>query len=277
MNWPLGWNARTTSSRPRPLPRLAFRSNVQHLRGIAFDLFNTLVVCDYARLPQVVLRGRAQPSTLPHVQEELAVAGHEVELERLGAVVRAISIEQEAEKRRTGREFPSSYRWTAVLAELDITPTEALVEAVVQQHMTTMCGAWDMTEADRTALQRLGDRYPLALLSNFDHGPSARALLARLDLTSSFAYVGISDELGWRKPEPRVFADVLAALELEPAHCLYVGDSPEFDLAGAEAAGMPSAWINRKDAVLPEAFAPPAFCAASVAELEPQLTRPMGD
>lgn len=240
-------------------------------RAIAFDLFNTLITCDVARLPRATIGGRERASTLPEVRRVLTAAGHAVALDQLGEVAGRVSAEQEAEKVRTGREFPASYRWTAILAELDIPPAQALVEAVVRRHMASLCAAWDISAEDRAGLVRLADSFTLALVSNFDHGPSARDLLDRLGLSPLFAYIGISEELGWRKPEVRVFRSMLEALQVQAAACLYVGDSLHFDVAGAHAAGMRAAWIVPEDASLAREDEPPAYRATSVAALAPQL------
>ncbi len=246
------------------------------IRAIGFDLFNTLITCDLSLLPSAVINGREQPSTLPHLQEVLEHAGHTVDLDRLDEVKTRISTEQDAEKHRTGREIPSAHRWAAVLTALEIPPTEALVTRVVEAHMRTLCGAWNIAEAEREALHRMRERYPIALLSNFDHGPSARALLDRLELTSLFGYVGISDDLGWRKPEAQLFDGVLKALAVEADACLFVGDSVEHDIAGAQSVGMPSVWLQRSNAPYPADAAPPTFQAANLVELEAHLAGAVG-
>lgn len=246
-------------------------------RAIVFDLFDTLIRFDYSRLPRVELGGKLRPSTLGEVVDILRAAGESVELDRLARVTMRISAEQEAEKQSTGREFPAAHRWTAVLAELEIDPQPALVEAIVQRHMDLLCGATVLDPADAAALGRLGERFPLGLLSNFDHAPSVRSLLDRLELTPAFQHVAISDELGWRKPELRVFTGVADALGVPVDACLFVGDNVEMDVMGAHAAGMQAAWLTKPDSTFPPDAQPPALRAVSVAELEQQLAAHAAD
>lgn len=52
-----------------------------------------------------------------------------------------------------------------------------------------------------------------------------------------------------------------------------MGDRAEIDVLGARAVGMPSAWINRDAAALPEGMAPPEFEIRDLAELEGILRR----
>jgi putative hydrolase of the HAD superfamily len=47
-----------------------------------------------------------------------------------------------------------------------------------------------------------------------------------------------SHVVGVEKPDPRIFGYALDALQVEPARCVYVGDTVRFDVAGARAAGL---------------------------------------
>lgn len=84
----------------------------------------------------------------------------------------------------------------------------------------------------------------LALISN--GGPSQRRKLERAQLrVDRFATIVISSEVGVAKPDPRIFAIALERLGLAEHEVLMVGDSPEYDIAGARAAGIASCWIAR--------------------------------
>ena len=63
-------------------------------------------------------------------------------------------------------------------------------------------------------LRELREIYPLGLLSNFTHAPAARGLMDHLGLTSFFDVVLISGELGYRKPHPHVFRQLIEALDV---------------------------------------------------------------
>jgi putative hydrolase of the HAD superfamily len=47
-----------------------------------------------------------------------------------------------------------------------------------------------------------------------------------------------SCEVGWRKPDPRMYRAVLQGLGLDPAACIYVGDGGSSELTGAAAVGL---------------------------------------
>jgi putative hydrolase of the HAD superfamily len=66
-----------------------------------------------------------------------------------------------------------------------------------------------------------------------------------LGLAEHFKTIVVSCEIGAPKPSPLIFREATRRLCLPPAAILHVGDSPEADLAGAEAAGMKAVLLQR--------------------------------
>jgi len=64
--------------------------------------------------------------------------------------------------------------------------------------------------------------------------------LIRLDVLGRFDPEAIffSDQLGVSKPNPKIFTKACAALDVDPARVLYVGDRDTHDVAPAAAAGL---------------------------------------
>ncbi len=54
-----------------------------------------------------------------------------------------------------------------------------------------------------------------------------------------------SAEVGIAKPDTRIFAAALAAVDVSPAAALHVGDDPRRDLRGAESAGITAVLLDR--------------------------------
>jgi putative hydrolase of the HAD superfamily len=52
-----------------------------------------------------------------------------------------------------------------------------------------------------------------------------------------------SSEIGWMKPAPGAFRAAAAALDVDPAEAVFVGDRPFEDIAGAARVGMRTAWV----------------------------------
>lgn len=75
---------------------------------------------------------------------------------------------------------------------------------------------------------------------------SQRTKAERLGLLALVDGFWVSDEMGYRKPDPRAFAPALAASDCAPEQCLYVGDALATDIAGANAAGLHSVLLRRE-------------------------------
>jgi len=66
----------------------------------------------------------------------------------------------------------------------------------------------------------------------------------------------ISEEAGVRKPNPRIFAIAAERVRMRLAGAWLIGDSPEADIGGADAVGLPSVWLHRGRSWLERRFAP---------------------
>jgi len=76
----------------------------------------------------------------------------------------------------------------------------------------------------------------------------------------------VSEAEGLRKPDPRIFMRAADALGLVPAQCLFVGDNPEADIAGAHAAGMAAVWYKGAMA-WPDGLAAPERTITALSEV----------
>ncbi len=110
------------------------------------------------------------------------------------------------------------------------------------------------------ALERLAARYPLVSLSN------GNADLRRIGLDRFFRFSVSARDCGVGKPAPAIFHAACAGLNLPTHAVLHVGDDAELDVAGAHAAGLRSAWINRNGSAWSGA-APPHISVRSLHEL----------
>lgn len=94
------------------------------------------------------------------------------------------------------------------------------------------------------ALAALALHIPLALITN---GPSdiQRMKVRILGLEPYFRSILVSGELEFEKPDARIFQKALGLMGADPAATAHVGDSLEYDVAGANGAGLVSVWVNR--------------------------------
>jgi HAD superfamily hydrolase (TIGR01549 family) len=119
-------------------------------------------------------------------------------------------------------------------------------------------------------LDALRPRFRLGLITN---GPirTQRPKIERFRLEERLDVLLVSEEVGVAKPDPAIFLLALERLGVSSAEALFVGDSPEYDLRGAAAAGMPFIWMNPHGEQLPDDIPPPLATIERLAELLPLL------
>ena len=66
----------------------------------------------------------------------------------------------------------------------------------------------------------------------------------------------ISEQAGVSKPNPRIFALAAQRVRMRLGGAWVVGDSPEADIGGAAAMGLPSVWLHRGRDWMDNRFAP---------------------
>ncbi len=91
------------------------------------------------------------------------------------------------------------------------------------------------------AFKSLSGKFKLGLLTN---GPSnlQRRKIEVLGIEDWFDAIIVSGEHNLAKPDPRIFYITLDRLNCGPEETIYVGNSLEYDVLGANNAGIPVAW-----------------------------------
>ncbi len=118
--------------------------------------------------------------------------------------------------------------------------------AAESQAFGASVGDWPAFGDTVAALQYLKQHYKLVILSNVDRASFA-ATLPRLGVT--FDAVFTAEDIGSYKPDPRNFAylvEHLATMGLARGDILHTAQSLFHDHAPANAAGLASAWIDRR-------------------------------
>ena len=124
--------------------------------------------------------------------------------------------------------------YSHLLSELGV-HDDALRDTLV--NATRVSANWcDIRPGTRETLQRLGRRYPLAVISNAD-GKIAD-VLNRCGIADCFQQIIDSGLIGYEKPHPAIFEAALHSMNVSPEQSLYVGDVFSVDYAGATRAGM---------------------------------------
>jgi len=246
-------------------------------RAVLFDLFDTLVMFHRDRLPEIQVNGRTIRSTAGHLHAAFRPFAPGVELP---VFVDALFWSwQEAERIRgeDHREVGAPERFGLLFQRLGLEPEAVPPEArdlLLATHMRELSRVVECPPHHRPLLADLRETYRLGVVSNFDYAPTCRAILEREGIAPLFETVVVSDEVGWRKPKSLIFETALERLGVRPAEALFVGDRADIDVIGARGVGMPSVWINREAAGLPEHIPPPDFEIRDLKELRAILSIP---
>ncbi len=84
----------------------------------------------------------------------------------------------------------------------------------------------------------------------------------------------ISEGVGLRKPDPKIFRLAAERVNQSLAGAWMIGDSPEHDIAGAREAGIGSVWLRRGRQWEHETFAPDYIADNFLAALDSVLSHP---
>jgi FMN phosphatase YigB (HAD superfamily) len=193
-------------------------------RLVLFDLDDTL--CDYAGARAVRLR-------TAFGQALATVGGAGVDLDRL--IAESIAIHPHGVD-----HFPS------LLARYGVACAETVTATQTWYRINRFYGLRLFPDALQTlGLARSGPLgRKVGLVTN---GPAdvQRAKIELFGLAPFVDFTLVSGEFGAAKPDAAIFAEAMRLGGAIADETLFVGDSPEFDIAGARACGMTTVWVNR--------------------------------
>ena len=201
--------------------------NLASFDALSFDCYGTLI--DWEAGIATVLRGWADAHGVALGNEELLIgfSAHEAQAEV---------------------DHPSAL-YPEVLAR-SLYGLGAQLDVAVSAEEATAFGAsvpdWPAFPDSAEALARLAARYDLIILSNVDRTSFAGSN-RRLGVT--FTSIITAQDVGSYKPSPRNFAALAAERErlgIPEGRLLHVAQSLFHDHVPAKAAGLPTAWINRR-------------------------------
>jgi FMN phosphatase YigB (HAD superfamily) len=244
--------------------------------AILFDMFDTLVRFDRNRLPAVQIAGREVRSSVPQLHRIAATVLPGVGLETFYDAFLWSYQEADRFRAESHEEVPAARRLELFYRRVGIDPTTipvAVTESLLAAHMACLAGAAEPMPGQGELLDWLRGRYRLAVVSNFDYTPTVLRILTENGILGRFETVIVSDTVGWRKPRPDIFQRALTEMGVSAGECLFVGDRPEIDVAGAKGIGMAAAWLNPDRAPLPAGLPAPDLDLAALSDLRPALER----
>jgi HAD superfamily hydrolase (TIGR01549 family) len=240
-------------------------------RAIVFDLFGTVV--HFKPRVEGPTRDTAAGTPMGWLRQVATELLSDVAFDELAAALLAVSAEIVRARPPEYLEVPSVERFRRALQRLSHVPEDldVIASRLSAVHMRYLADQTYLPDGYSELLHALARRYPLALISNFDHEPTARSILLRHAIADCFDPIVISDGFGRRKPHLEIFRSVLATLAVAPDQAVYVGDSLADDIAGARAAGLHSVWLNPQHTPIPPGMPQPDAQIDNLHELLPFL------
>ncbi|ETX05685.1 HAD family hydrolase [Candidatus Entotheonella palauensis] len=202
---------------------------------VLFDFFGTLV--DYSS-SNYSEQGHEQSFGL------LRDAGADLGYERLLLLWEAIFAEFNEAAEQSHREFSMIELASAFLHRTLGEAREALVRDFIQAYISEWNRSVRYLEGLSEMLERLNERFTLAVITNTHEPDLVPDHLARMGVSGLFSCVVTSVELGVRKPAPGIFSHTLGLLQVPPEQCLYVGDNYHADYLGATSTGIRALLID---------------------------------
>jgi FMN phosphatase YigB (HAD superfamily) len=241
-------------------------------KAVILDLFDTVINFNRSHLTVVNVDGTGVTSTSVDVYKVFKKFYNNVDFDGFYKAFIESFTEFNDIKRTENREFHNRERFKIMLYMMNIelnSHSNQMVEEMVSVHMKGLASAIVFPEENRSTLDILRNKnYRLALVSNFDHAPTAYGLLQKFGIKNYFEKILISVEIGWRKPKADIFLKAFDLLKIRSDDAIFVGDNFEADVIGSQSAGMDVIWINKNGETIKEGNSAPDYIVSNFAEIK---------
>jgi putative hydrolase of the HAD superfamily len=203
------------------------------IKGVIFDLGNTLMYLDH-QWTDVINQGSRDLAAF--------MVGQGFEINPVQFADDFVSLRESLWVRARERqvEYAADYTLMTFLTHLGYREvSNALIEEALSVFFAFEESYWLPYPQSQDTLRQLSERgYRLALISNATYDPLIQRLVDKGDLRRWLDVSLSSAGVGVRKPAPQIFQKVLDHWGFGPSQVVMVGDTLQFDVLGAQSAGM---------------------------------------
>ena len=160
------------------------------------------------------------------------------------------SIAEDLAGRNAWNEITSEQRWELALQRAGVEPGDLPVKIRQGYYRHYYEGVGFLPGAER--LLDAASHFESCLITNGELNKQW-GKLRRMDVDSKLDHVLVSEDVGIRKPDPRIFERALELTGAQPSEAVMIGDSLQADIAGAASIGIGTIWINGHGRSLDEA------------------------
>ncbi len=122
-------------------------------------------------------------------------------------------------------------------------PDWSQIQELESTFMSLRMKHFDFFPGVKDLLAQWRTHHPLAVVTNgstYSQWPK----LERVAMTEHVDLIIVAGELGLNKPDPAIFRHTLEKLNCSVHDCVFIGDDPRADIAGANNMKMDSIWIS---------------------------------
>jgi putative hydrolase of the HAD superfamily len=209
------------------------------IRAVVFDCYSTLID---------IKTNEQKDEIFNHLSLYLRYYGAKVDAEELKA---ALELEKQQYLQSKDERYPEvdlEIVFNNILKKEGL-DSSFLAESCCKLLRVLSCERLQLFPDSLPVLERMRKNgYPIAVVSD------AQKVFClqegeMLGLTPFFGHVVMSTNLGFRKPDPRIFAIACTLLATPPAEAVYVGNDLETDVKGAQGIGMKAILLDREKKV----------------------------
>jgi HAD superfamily hydrolase (TIGR01509 family) len=210
------------------------------LRGVIFDLGSTLVSHDYYnRWPDL------RPRMIEALVADLRAQGLPLEDAAFIDTFSRTFYEFDEQRQTHFKEITSEYTLRTALESFHINLNDLNVDRALAAFFGPSEALWEPMPGVYEMLEMLkASSLRLAIVSNAADNANVQRIIDNAQLRPYFDPIVVSASIGVRKPNPRIFAPVLAYWDIPPGEIVMVGDTLGADVLGAQHAGLKSVWVT---------------------------------
>ena len=216
-----------------------------------FDLFDTLILFEPTLLPKLNINGTVRYSTALPVFKLFNNYFEKIKFGDFYVAFKKSYEDFQILKSKENREFTNKIRFDMMFRDMGISGEseneEHIKNQLVVAHMNSLAGSMVFPESHRDVLNKIVKmEFRTCVLSNFDHASTVYKLMDKFRIRRYFEKIFISDEIGWRKPNPVVFKMALNQMGVKPEDTILIGDNYNDDIKGAFGVGIDPVFVERK-------------------------------
>jgi putative hydrolase of the HAD superfamily len=204
-------------------------------KAVIFDYIGTLVNC----------RGYSMAESEDKLHQALVAEGFNVDKHRFMGAYNVSHQKYRKIRYEQYREVTNSVWVSEALYTLGykVTPDDNRVKAALNVFFQDFIDTLELREGAKKLLQQTRTETKVGLISNFTYAPVIHKSLRKVGIHDYFNVIVISEEMGWRKPSPKIFERMLSRLQVKAEEAVFVGDSPLEDIKGAKDVGIRTVFV----------------------------------